>query len=49
MIDVENLKSQVDFLHEMEAKEIIEEAKEKAEKTIKEAQAKAEKIRSQKN
>jgi vacuolar-type H+-ATPase subunit E/Vma4 len=48
MIDVENLKSQVDFLHEMEAKEIIEEAKEKAEKTIKEAQAKAEKIRSQK-
>jgi vacuolar-type H+-ATPase subunit E/Vma4 len=48
MINVENLKNQVDFLHEMEAKEIIEEAKERAEKIIKEAKERAEKIRSQK-
>ena len=45
---MENLKSQVDFLHEIEAKEIMEEAKDKVEKSIREAQAKAEKIRSQK-
>lgn len=45
---MENLKNQVDFLHEMEAKEIIEEAKERAEKIIREAKERAEKIRSQK-
>jgi len=45
---MENLKAQVRFLHEMEAKEIVEEATSKAEKILAEAQEKAEKTRNQK-
>lgn len=45
---MENLKAQVRFLHEMEAREIDEEARGKAEKILGEAKEKAEKTRNQK-
>ena len=45
---MENLKSQIKFMQEIEAKEIIEDATEQAKKTIKEAEEKAAKIKSQK-
>ena len=45
---MENLNEQVKFLHEMEAKEIIEESKSKAEKITEEAMERAEEIRKQK-
>ena len=45
---MENLKSQIKFMQEMEAKEIIEDATEQARKIIKEAEEKAAKIKSKK-
>jgi vacuolar-type H+-ATPase subunit E/Vma4 len=45
---MENLKSHLKFLQAMEAKEIIEEAEEKARKIISEAEEKAMKIRNEK-
>lgn len=48
MTSLENLKAQVRFLHEIEAKETIEEAKSKAENIIREAKEKAERTRTQK-
>lgn len=45
---MENLKAQLRFLHEMEAREIDEEARGKAEKILGEAKEKAEKTRNQK-
>jgi V/A-type H+-transporting ATPase subunit E len=45
---MENLKSQIKFTQEIEAKEIIEDATEQARRIIKEAQEKAAKIKSQK-
>jgi len=45
---MENLKSQIKFTQEIEAKEIVEDAAEQARRIIKEAQEKAAKIKSQK-
>lgn len=45
---MENLKSQIKFMQEIEAKEIIEDATEQAKRIIKEAEEKAAKIKSQK-
>jgi vacuolar-type H+-ATPase subunit E/Vma4 len=45
---MENLKSQIKFMQEIEAKEIIEDATEQARRIIKEAEEKAAKVRSQK-
>jgi V/A-type H+-transporting ATPase subunit E len=45
---MENLKSQLKFLQEIEVKEIIESAEEQARKILKEAEGEAEKIRNQK-
>lgn len=45
---MENLKSQIKFMQEIEAKEIIEDATEQARRIIKEAEEKAAKIKSQK-
>jgi len=45
---MENLKSQIKFMQEMEAKEIIEDATEQARKIMKEAEEKAAKIKSKK-
>ena len=45
---MENLKSQIKFMQEMEAKEIIEDATEQARKIIKEAEEKAAKIKTKK-
>jgi V/A-type H+-transporting ATPase subunit E len=45
---MENLKSQVKFMQEIEANEIIEDATERAKKIIEEAEEKAEKIKNQK-
>jgi V/A-type H+-transporting ATPase subunit E len=45
---MENLKSQIKFTQEIEAKEIVEDAAEQARRIIKEAEEKAAKIKSQK-
>jgi V/A-type H+-transporting ATPase subunit E len=45
---MENLKSQLKFLRDIEAKEVIEKAEEQARKILQEAEEKAEKMRSQK-
>lgn len=45
---MENLRSQIKFMQEIEAKEIIEDATEQARKIVKEAEEKAAKVRSRK-
>lgn len=45
---MENLKSQIRFVHEMEAEELVEEAEEEARKTIKEAEERAAQIKKEK-
>jgi vacuolar-type H+-ATPase subunit E/Vma4 len=45
---MENLRSQIKFMQEIEAKEIIEDATEQARRIVKEAEEKAAKVRSQK-
>lgn len=45
---MENLKSQIKFMQEIEVKEIIEDATEQAKRTVKEAEEKASKIKGQK-
>jgi len=45
---MENLKSQIKFIQEIEAEEIIKEAEEQAKKIVKEASEKAEKVKDQK-
>lgn len=45
---MENLKSQIKFIHEMEAEELVEEAEEEARKTVKEAEERAAQIKKEK-
>ena len=45
---MESLKSQIKFIHEMEAEELVEEAEEEARKTIKDAEERAVQIKKEK-
>jgi V/A-type H+-transporting ATPase subunit E len=45
---MENLKSQIKFIHEMETEELVEEAEEEARKTVKDAEERAAQIKKEK-